>query len=370
MGSRLAAFYEEAESAFGPEAKVRLALLTRIPQASALAEEDSPENVASFESAIAALRTDAERRRAPTSQAPLPGNEQLLLGVLSSLHDAMVAVFDRSARCVLAWESRSLEARYGSEATGSVRESIARQIAEQRSAELSFIFDGSRASESELMVRLGAHEVWLSVTLSPIHDEQGDVSAVAAFASDVTERRRAARAVEEQAERVRAHNRVFVDLMSQRSVLFSDPAAAFRRLTEASARTLDIARTSIWFYDPARSGIACVDLFEKEAAKHTGGTVLAERDFPAYFRGLLEERTIAAEDAHTHPMTREFSEVYLKPLGIGAMLDVPIWVDGDMVGVFCHEHVGPEREWTADEENFAYLMGSIAALVRAEQLRR
>jgi GAF domain-containing protein len=33
-----------------------------------------------------------------------------------------------------------------------------------------------------------------------------------------------------------------------------------------------------------------------------------------------------------------------------------------MVGIICHEHVGPIRNWTVDEENFAYLMSNIVAM--------
>jgi len=33
-----------------------------------------------------------------------------------------------------------------------------------------------------------------------------------------------------------------------------------------------------------------------------------------------------------------------------------------MVGVICHEHVGPMRTWDADEERFAYLMSTLVAL--------
>ena len=77
---------------------------------------------------------------------------------------------------------------------------------------------------------------------------------------------------------------------------------------------------------------------------------------------LKEERTIAAHDAHTDPRTSCFSQGYLGPLGIGALLDVPIWVDGRMWGVVCHEHVGPARKWTVDEERFGYLMANFVAL--------
>jgi GAF domain-containing protein len=106
----------------------------------------------------------------------------------------------------------------------------------------------------------------------------------------------------------------------------------------------------------------CADLFERSKAKHSTGVELKAKDFPSYFKALLRERTIAAEDAHTDPRTACFSESYLKPLGIGSMLDVPIWAGQKMVGVVCHEHVGPKRRWTADEESFAYLMSSYVAL--------
>jgi GAF domain-containing protein len=44
------------------------------------------------------------------------------------------------------------------------------------------------------------------------------------------------------------------------------------------------------------------------------------------------------------------------------MLDVPIWVAGQMVGVICHEHVGGSRLWTGDEERFGYLMSGLISI--------
>lgn len=102
--------------------------------------------------------------------------------------------------------------------------------------------------------------------------------------------------------------------------------------------------------------------FERDKTRHTSGTELFARDFMPYFRALRGERTIAAHDAHQDPRTSCFSKIYLEPLGINSLLDVPIWLGRRMVGVVCHEHVGPKRLWTKDEETFAYLMSNFVTL--------
>lgn len=168
--------------------------------------------------------------------------------------------------------------------------------------------------------------------------------------------------------RLRRFNQVIADVLGQRSVFFARPKDSFARLTEASADGLQCARASIWFYDDRRSLIRCADLFERGSAKHSSGVELQASAFPKYFAALQTQRTIAAHDAHVDPRTAEFSRPYLAPLGIGAMLDVPVWVDGQMVGVVCHEHIGNRREWTSDDENFAYAMAGFVAL--AEERRR
>lgn len=44
------------------------------------------------------------------------------------------------------------------------------------------------------------------------------------------------------------------------------------------------------------------------------------------------------------------------------MLDALIRSGDEIVGVVCHEHVGPVREWTLDEQSFAGSMADLAAL--------
>lgn len=167
---------------------------------------------------------------------------------------------------------------------------------------------------------------------------------------------------------LRRQIQVYVDLMTQRSLLLGELLGTARRVNEAAADTLGIERVSVWLLDEGRTKIACTDLFERTPRRHSSGAELLAKDYPTYFAALETQRTIAAHDAHLDPRTSCFSAGYLTPLGISSMLDVPIWVAGRMIGVVCHEHLGPQRLWSADEERFAYLMSSFVALA-AERSR-
>jgi GAF domain-containing protein len=170
---------------------------------------------------------------------------------------------------------------------------------------------------------------------------------------------------EATATELRRRTTLLVDLMSQRELFMWDPAKATARATEVAAAALDVARVSVWRLEqaaPQVMGIRCVDLFERAAGLHSSGTVLRADTFPTYFKALESERTIAAHDAHSDPRTACFSIPYLTPLGINSMLDVPIWTAGKMIGVVCHEHVGPLRVWSQDDVDFGYLMSAFVAM--------
>lgn len=160
---------------------------------------------------------------------------------------------------------------------------------------------------------------------------------------------------------------VFADLTSTRSVHGDDLLATARRITESLVDAIDVERASIWLFNETNNAIECLDLFVRSKKEHSAGVILNVSDFPNYFKAVTTQRTLAAQNAHTHPGTSEFSEVYLKPLGINAMLDVPIYANGKMVGVVCHEHTGDYRKWTTDEESFAYVMGNIIGMTIEKQ---
>jgi len=166
-----------------------------------------------------------------------------------------------------------------------------------------------------------------------------------------------------------AQTQALAQLASNPLIYSGDLKAALAEITATAARVLGVARASVWLYDEKRSSIRCEDLFESDKG-HSEGLELSAADYPAYFAAMASERLIAATDAHTDAATREFSAGYLTPLGIGAMLDAPILVAGQRVGVVCNEHVGGPRSWQLEEQSFAASLADLVASAMVAQQRR
>lgn len=140
-----------------------------------------------------------------------------------------------------------------------------------------------------------------------------------------------------------------------------DLEASLKYVTESAARCTDAERVSIWFFNEDKSKIVCSELYELSKDVHSKGETLKASDFPSYFKYLTTERVLSADDAVKDPNTSELNEKYLHPLNVFSMLDVPIRLSGEFVGIICIENVGAVRHWTLHEKYFAGVLTEIVA---------
>jgi len=138
-------------------------------------------------------------------------------------------------------------------------------------------------------------------------------------------------------------------------------ARVFARATRLIARTLDVERVGIWLFEGERTQLRCVCLYQRTTDTHGTGTLLDLVGVPAYRAALEERRAIVAHDARTDPATVELRDGYLEPLGISSMLDASLFRHGEVVGVVCHEHIGPPRRWSEAEIGFVESVADIVA---------
>jgi signal transduction histidine kinase len=210
--------------------------------------------------------------------------------------------------------------------------------------------------QENLVLGISDGGTWLLV--NTLADDSGE-KVICTF-SDITERYKAEFRLRQSQSRLKRQNEVFLALAKSKTLVQGDLNAALDKITETAATTLEVERVSIWLYNQEHTAIHCLNLYEQSSNRHSSGTEIAVADYPLYFQALTAERTIAAVDAYTDPRTYEFAPVYLSSVSITSMLDATIWLEGEMVGVVCHEHTASKRQWTLEEENFA---GALADLI-------
>jgi len=204
--------------------------------------------------------------------------------------------------------------------------------------------------------------VWGRLMVAGVRDDTGKLVHTVSMTEDVTEERLRDAAARQVEERLRREQAALVDLARHKAFTTGDVRAAWQELTEGAARTLDVARVSIWLFDGDGATLRCSDLYDLTRDRHSAGAELAAERFPTYFRALQHDRVIAAPDGRTEPRTAELSGPYLVPFGITSLLDAPIRVGGRVAGVVCHEQIGPTRDWTPAEQSFAGSIADLAAL--------
>lgn len=138
--------------------------------------------------------------------------------------------------------------------------------------------------------------------------------------------------------------------------------AGLGEIITAAAKELNIERVGVWLYNEDRSAI------ETRAAYVNGdlsteSQQISAQDYPAYFAALDQTGMIVAPRARTHPATIELKASYLEPLDVHSLLDVPIWVDGEIFGIICNEKVGTELEWTPEDQEFGHSLADLCALL-------
>ena len=79
---------------------------------------------------------------------------------------------------------------------------------------------------------------------------------------------------------------------------------------------------------------------------------------------------MSSGDALDDPRTSHFRERYFGPLGVTAMLDVPVRREGHVIGIVCFEHIGAPRIWTLEEKDTANSIVDFVSLALESDSRR
>jgi len=179
-----------------------------------------------------------------------------------------------------------------------------------------------------------------------------------------------------EAARLHAHAEALHQLLARRPPSRSELTSTLTDVARLSAQALRIERSSVWYFDTGMRTLRCALQLVGGTEAETDGLVIASDSCPSYIQALAGSSAVAVRDVYEDARTQELV-AYLREHRIGALLDIPIVIAGELIGVVCHEHVGGPRVWEPDQLEFVAHVSQLVALaleterrIRAEYAER
>lgn len=200
--------------------------------------------------------------------------------------------------------------------------------------------------------------------------EDGTPLRMIGTVADITRRKQAELALAQNEANLRRINEGLISLNENNSLKADDFDTALRMILRKAAQILAVERVGFWVYEQGDERLTCALMFEQSVQRYSSGLSVQYAQAAAYFDALQTGHLVVVSDAAADARCAELLPNYLQPLGIGALLDAPIYINGRMIGVVCHEHLGAARVWLPEEQNFATSIADRIALARETFERR
>jgi PAS domain S-box-containing protein len=216
----------------------------------------------------------------------------------------------------------------------------------------------------------GNHQISCEVNGDVIRDSDGNPTGMVYVIRDITQRKQAEMETIKSEARARHQRAAIADLVLDPLFTAGETSTALRRVAKILSEVLGVSRASVWTLTDDGTELHCQVLYEAGNDTYSSGSFLKATDFPGYFRAMMTENRVYAEDAQNDPRTSELADQYLKKLGITSMLDAGIFVEGRLTGVVCSEHTGEKRKWYPDEESFISTISALVGQLKVNAGRR
>ena len=220
----------------------------------------------------------------------------------------------------------------------------------------------------EFPIRKKTNEIiWVSQKVAVKRNEAFEIIGYSSIIRDITITKNLEIEEKERINRISKLNEISNRLSTLNFLTFKDLKTLIEHISVEASIGLGIDRVSLWDY--FEDYIVLNNIYVKSENKHYNDLTLYKKDFPKYFKAIVENPILVASNALTNVYTEEFVEVYFKNYNIKSLLDIPIYISGKLVAISCFEATNEIKNWTNEDINFAKTVSDIIALA-IETLKR
>ncbi|MCA1965106.1 MAG: PAS domain S-box protein [Flavobacterium sp.] len=210
------------------------------------------------------------------------------------------------------------------------------------------------------IIKKNGEEIWVSQKVTIKRDENDMVSGFSCIIRDIT----AAKLIEleehKRIEEISRLNSVSNKLSTLNFLTFTDIDTLIQHICKETAIGLRIDRVAVW--DFKEDYIELKNIYVHSEDKHYADLSIPKKNISTYISNIESEPIIIASNVYKNESLKEFTTEYFPKYDIKSLLDIPIYIGGELNNILCLEATHELRYWTNEDINFSKTVAEIIAL--------
>jgi len=134
---------------------------------------------------------------------------------------------------------------------------------------------------------------------------------------------------------------------------------------------LKIDRISAWLFDSEKSAMYSIGEYDERTSKFSKGTVLPYAGNKIYIENLFANKIIISPNVLDDHRLIELKETYSIPNNVISLMDIPMRMEGEIIGVVCFEKTGSiEHTFSSEDQFFALCISNVFSSTLEARKRR
>ncbi|MFA9191587.1 PAS domain S-box protein [Flavobacterium sp. FZUC8N2.13] len=201
------------------------------------------------------------------------------------------------------------------------------------------------------LLKKNGETIWVAQKVMISHNDLGKITGYSSIARDIT----FIKNIEIEKQKRDQKNKKFTEsLKNFTAKSYSTEETLETKLKlilESTTKTIEANRVSYWEY--LDDAINCHQLYDLKTNEFSNGCILTKALYPNYFKSIENKTPLVASDVKTNPITKELYTDYLEKHNIYSMIDTPVFINGELIGILCIESTYTIKQWDNEDINFA-----------------
>ena len=217
------------------------------------------------------------------------------------------------------------------------------------------------------LIKKDGNEFWISQKVIIRRNDLGNIIGYSGIARDITKSKNIEAENKIRQAKIEKYNSTIKKLSTINFSNYESTDVVIKLIIEAAAKASQTNRVSYWKYKENR--IVCKNLYLLDTNSYGKKIIFKREDFPIYFKSINSNTLLNAPDVFEKYEVSEFKADYFFNNNIKSLLDIPIFLNGELIGIVCFENTSIKVNWDNEDINFARTISDFISLAIASQKR-